>query len=959
MVRPGFWWVGLIFWLNLPASSFAASDPDEIAFFEAKIRPVLVRECYACHAAGAKSIKGGLRLDSRAAVLAGGESGAVLVPGKPEASRLLDALRYEGLEMPPRGKLPDAVIADFTRWIQLGAPDPREGPTSARTGSPSMDLKAGRRFWAYQPPRLHRAPPLKDARWPLEEIDAFILAGLEAKGLRPGPDADRVTLARRLAYDLTGLPLAPVEVNAFVADARPDAYERLVDRLLASPAFGERWGRHWLDVARFAESLTLRGFVFPNAWRYRDYVIHSFNRDAGFDRFLREQVAGDLLPSASLSERRDQLIATTFLMLGNTNLEEQDKRQLDMDVVDEQLDTIGKAVLAQTLGCARCHDHKFDPIPTQDYYALAGILASTKALEHTNVSKWLDVSLPLPPAEEEAAAQAQARAAEVEALLKKQKPRLAQSGKAAQGVLAVTSAPGVVIDDARARKVGSWTTSTFSGNYIGAGYLHDDNASKGEKTLTFQPDLPEAGPYEVWLAYSPGANRSSKVPVTILSADGEATVHVDMKAPPAIAGRYVSLGRYRFEKNGQGFVMITTEGTTGHVTADAVCFVPPGKTQANSAEKAGGSVDLRKLEDELKRWKAVVSNRPAAMTVVERPKPSDVKVHIRGSVHTLGNSVSRGFLQVATLGPAPAIPTNQSGRKELAQWLGSDRNPLTARVFVNRSWHWLFGAGLVRTTDNFGTTGEPPSHPELLDTLATQFAGEDEWSVKKLVRRIVLSRTYRLASVDAAGSREATADPENRLLWRQNRRRLDAECIRDTMLSVSGVLRRDMGGPGFPADLSADYDYKDVQTRRSVYVPVFRNAMPGVVRGGAGLRGSEHGRGASQRTARWAPQRSSRNDHQLEQGRSRALRRLLSRDEPDTYARVAVAYRWALGRAPTNGEREQAAVFVAGADVPSEDARSLLFQGLVFFGRLSIHQLTSWQRCESRRLDCVSTDHAA
>ena len=302
-------------------------------------------------------------------------------------------------------------------------------PTRARRRRPTYrsgrrpDLAAGRRFWAYQRPRRHELPAVSDAAWPLDTIDRFILARLEAKGLRPARDADRATLIRRLSFDLVGLPPTPEEIDAFVNDPAPDAYERLVDRLLASPQFGERWGRHWLDVVRFAESLTLRGFVFNNAWRYRDYVIAAFNTDRPFDRFVIEQVAGDLLPASDQDERRRQLIATTFLVLGNTNLEEQDKAQLEMDVIDEQLDTIGKAFLAQTIGCARCHDHKFDPIPTRDYYAMAAILRNTKTMEHANVSKWVEKPLPVPPEQEAAVRRHEVALAEIQSRLKKARSR--------------------------------------------------------------------------------------------------------------------------------------------------------------------------------------------------------------------------------------------------------------------------------------------------------------------------------------------------------------------------------------------------------------------------------------------------------------------------------------------------------------------------------------------------------
>src|SRR3954447_1887971 len=389
----------LIACLAAPALA-VADDSAGITFFEQKIRPVLVKECYSCHSAGAKKVRGGLLLDTRAGVLAGGDSGPAVVPGKPGESVLLEALRHEGGAMPPTSKLPDPVIADFERWVEMGPPDPRDGRVApARTG---IDLEAGRKFWSSQPPRRHPSPPVADAGWPRTDIDRFLLAALEARGLKPVRDADRATLARRLAYDLVGLPTTPEEVAAFVADGSPEAYERMVDRLLASPRFGERWGRHWLDVARFGESLTLRGLVFKEAWRYRDYVIAAFNDDMPFNRFVEEQVAGDLLPASDVADRRRQRIATTFLVLGNNNLEEQDKAQLRMDVVDEQIETIGKAFLAQTIACARCHDHKFDPIPTRDYYAIAGILRNVRALETANVSKWLELPLPAEPEREAA-----------------------------------------------------------------------------------------------------------------------------------------------------------------------------------------------------------------------------------------------------------------------------------------------------------------------------------------------------------------------------------------------------------------------------------------------------------------------------------------------------------------------------------------------------------------------------
>jgi cytochrome c553 len=889
-------------------------------FFEKKIRPVLAAHCYQCHSADAqraKKLKAGLLLDSRDGLLRGGDSGPAVVPGKPDDSRLIQALRHAGdLKMPPKGKLPESVIADFERWVALGAPAPR----AAAAGRKAVGLsnEQGRSFWAYRPLRKTDPPAVRDATWPAGDIDRFILARLEAVGLTPAGDADRPTLARRLYYDLTGQPPTPEEVDAFARDSDPLAYEKLVDRLLASPGFGERWGRHWLDIARFAESVTLRGMVLKEAWRYRDYVIDAFDRDVPFDRFIREQIAGDLLPTATVADRCRQLVATTFLTLGNTNLEEQDKRQLRMDVVDEQLDVIAKGFLAQTVTCARCHDHKFDPIPTRDYYALAGILRNAKALEHANVSKWVEVPLPVEPAEEARLREHERAVAALQARIKDAKAKAGGKAVAGRGVLAVGDVPGVVVDDTQAKKVGEWKDSQHSGTYIGRGYVHDLNAGKGEKTLTFQPELPAGGEYEVWLAYSHGNSRAAAVPVTVFSADGEKTVPVDMRKPPPIDGRFVSLGRYQFERNGQGFVIIATAGTTGHVTADALVFLPTSQaglaTKTKAPPKATGDA-IRKLEAELKKLQESGPKRPMVMSVVEEGHIEDARVHIRGSVHTLGELAPRGFLQVATIGAPPTIPANESGRRQLADWIAAPDNPLTARVIVNRAWHWLFGAGLVRTTDNFGTTGEPPSHPELLDYLAVRFV-EDGWSVKRLVRAIVLSRTYRQKSA-TGNPRSAMVDPENRLLARQNRRRLDAECIRDTLLAVGGQLRRDRGGPTFPPELASDFGYRYADTRRSVYAPVFRNALPELFEAFDFADPSVvTGR---RNVSTVAPQALLLLNHPFVVDQARAAAgRLLAEGGADDGARLVRAYRLCLGRAPTDGERRVGLAFLRSAGDPRE-----------------------------------------
>ena len=464
----------------------SAQSQDGVDFFERKIRPVLVEHCYSCHSAELKKNKGGLQLDTREGLLAGGDIGAAIVPGHPDKSLLIKAIRYTDsqIRMPKKYKLPDEVVADFEKWVKMGATDPRSGKTVAKKYS---SVEEGRKFWAFQAPKMPAIPKVKDGAWTHGDIDRFVLANLETKNLKPSPDVDRALLLRRLYFAIVGMPPTPAEIDAFVNDREPDAVVRVVDRLLASPHFGERWGRHWLDVARFAESSGGgRTLLFKDAWRYRDYVINSFNSDKPFTQFIMEQLAGDMLEGRTPEERYWQLVATAFLLLGPTNFERQDKPQLEMDVIDEQIDTIGKGFLGMTIGCARCHDHKFDPIPTKDYYALAGIFKSTKFIVHSNVSKWMERPLPSQNPEIELAIKKhEAEVAAVKAQIKLVKAKNPNAGVVTETIkgtpIAAKDLPGIVVDDVDARKVGAWKHSTYSGNYVGEGYLYDDRGMKDEE----------------------------------------------------------------------------------------------------------------------------------------------------------------------------------------------------------------------------------------------------------------------------------------------------------------------------------------------------------------------------------------------------------------------------------------------------------------------------------------------
>ncbi len=902
-------------------------------FFERKIRPVLAEHCYSCHSAELKKFKGGLALDTKAGWMEGGDKGPSIVPGDPDKSLLIKAIRYTDpeLKMPKKGKLPDDVIADFEKWVRMGAPDPRTGKVKVAHKYPTVE--EGRNFWAFQSPTLREIPKVNDASWPRNDIDRFVLAKLESKNLRPSADADRAVLLRRLYYAIIGLPPTPQEIDAFVNDRSPQAIVNVVDRLLASPHFGERWGRHWLDVARFAESSGGgRTAIFRDAWRYRDYVINAFNSDKSFAQFIIEQLSGDLQDARTPEERYWQLVATAFLLLGPTNFERQDKPLLEMDVIDEQIDTIGKGFLGMTIGCARCHDHKFDPIPTRDYYALAGIFKSTKFIVHSNVSKWMERPLPAQdPMLEAAIKKHETLVASLKAQIKIAKAKNPNAGVVNEPIkgtpLAVKDLPGIVIDDVDARKVGAWKHSVFSGNYIGQGYLYDDRAMKGEKTLTFQPEFAESGIYEVRLAYTASTNRADKVAVRIFHREGDDTVLINQKLRPPIDGRFVSLGRYRFTKGNQWFVMLTTDGANGHVIGDAVQFLPEALADKQAPKLAPltkieeGKASVADLEARLKQLEKSAPERQMAMAVADGDKIGDFHVCIRGIVHNKGEMVNRGFLQVATRGTMPKLSNKESGRRELAAWIASPDNPLTARVFVNRAWHHLMGVGLVRTVDNFGATGETPSHPELLDYLAVRFAsplptggegpgvrGGYGWSVKKLIREIVLSRAYQMSSESNVEGMKA--DPENRLLWRANRQRMQAESLRDTILVVSGQLDRATLGNTIKKGTTAERDYVFDDVRRSIYTPIFRNRLnelfdvfdfpdPNMVMG--------------RRNVSTVPTQAlfmMNSPFIMTQARHAATLALKDADAKDA-ERIDLAYRKSLGRLPTPRERELAVRYVS------------------------------------------------
>lgn len=813
--------------LAIPAVAAAA---DGVEYFETQVRPLLVKHCYECHSIAAGKQKGGLLLDHRAGWQKGGDSGPTLLPGNPAKSLFIHSIRYEDedLQMPPKSKLPADAIRVLEHWIAIGAPDPRTSTPSTAAPKKTIDIDTARQTWAYRPLQKSAVPAVKATSWPRNDIDAFVLAEIESKGLTPAADADLRSLKRRLSYDLTGLPPDDAEITDLEAE---------IDSMLSSPAFGEKWGRHWLDLARYADSNGGdRNYTFYQAWRYRNYVIDSFNRDKSYYDFIRQQLAGDLLPAENDAQRREQLIAATFLSLGPKMLTERDKEKLHLDTVDEQLDTIGKAMLGLSLGCARCHDHKFDPITQRDYYALAGILRGTEVVMGTrngcvNVASWVEQPLPQPgPAY--ADLKLQIERLELAMRLKVERDFM----ETVAGKKALTKLPlaGVIYDEASAELLGDWRQSSLSKNRFGNFYIHDDKKGKGAKKAVFRGALPETGIYEVRIAYPAKGNCDKKVPITVEAFDGVHQIIFDQTKKPSIGGLFEPIGRFHFEKGGRVNVIVGTEGTTEYVIVDAVQFISekdiPRESMAIAMVSGSKKGDPLLMMDSAALTKTldqqINSLKAAELAMAPRDfrDAGDLNLRVRGEVNQLGPKVPRNFPSVLHRGPAPKIPAGSSGRLQLAEWIVSPENTLLDRVIVNRLWAKLFGRGLVSTVDNFGVQGEKPTHPALLDHLAAKFRASGG-SIKALIRDMVLSRTYQLAA--EGESHRVTADPENKLFARHAYRRLTAEEIRDSLLMLTGELKTDQAAATaitYGEDLD-DPMKIDKLTHRSIYLPVARNNL--------------------------------------------------------------------------------------------------------------------------------------
>jgi hypothetical protein len=926
---------------------FGSEDVSKVEFFEERIRPVLAQNCYECHSAKAKKLKADLYLDRKAGWTQGGENGPVVIPGKPAESLLLTAIRYKDndLRMPPNKKLPKHVLADFEKWIAMGAPDPRDAPMELAHESSepqSKSLEEGRKFWAFLPLVAPQPPTVTDDAWADDELDRYVLSKIEERDLKPAPLADKATLLRRAYFDLTGLPPAVEQIEAFHADDSPDAYAKVVDELLASPRFGERWGRHWLDVARYADTTGGgRNNPFPNAPYYREYVIESYNEDKPFDQFAKEQIAGDLLHSSTDEEYNEKLTGTGFLALGPHNYELQDKALLRMEIVDEQLSSVGRAFLGVTMGCARCHDHPFDPIPTAEYYSLAGIFRSTNSSVPGNVAKFIERKL-----RDEYAVVRKKHAEtqkELEKELKQAESKLKSLGgksgssKRTGKSLDPKKLEGIVVDDDAAKIVGEWISSTSVAGYVGTRYIHDAAIGKGKKSVTFPVMIPKSGKYEVQLSYTMGTNRAMKTPVTVMHDVGEEKVLVDQTKRPPILGSFISLGTFHFEEGKWDVVKITTGATAQVVIVDSIRLLPKneqvtpalvGKEKPNPAKdelekkKALTKAQKKEMEELVgvlqRKMKEHKKDAPPkvgqVMSVREHEEAGDWHIHRRGAIRNLGPFVKRGFLAVATpqgQSPKPEIPKGTSGRLQLADWVGSPRNPLTPRVYVNRVWRHLFGRGIVASPDNFGEMGRRPTHPELLDHLAMSFM-ENGWSTKKLIRKVMLSKTYCMSSQGTPQAIEA--DPENDLFSRQNRRRLEVEAIRDAMLVASTRL---------------DDSGKSINKKRSMFEKLDRNEIPEMFNV---FDYPNPSLVSGNRNASTVPTQAlfMMNSNFVLNEAKAAAAKILKEEGLDDQQRLVLAYKTTLGRIPSDEEKSLALAYLRkqGGSTNQQDAWGGILHGL-------------------------------
>ena len=861
-------------------SPAGAADPG-IEFFEAKVRPVLVANCYECHSTAAKKQKGGLHLDTRDAIRAGGDTGPAVVPGKPADSVLLKAVRQSGeLKMPPKGKLSDAAAADIEKWIAMGAPDPRDVATS---GKP-IGIQEGRKFWSFQALRRPAPPEIRNPKLDIRNpIDRFVLSKLREKGITPNPPADRRTLIRRVYFDLIGLPPTSDEITAFVNDPDPDAYAKLVDHLLASPHYGERWGRHWLDLARFAES---SGYEHdndrPHAHQYRDFVIQALNNDVPFDRFVRWQIAGDELdPANPLAVK-----ATGFLAAGpmNGQVTEREAEPARYEVFDDWVSTIGTAFLGLTVGCARCHDHKYDPIPSRDYYNLAANFTkavraninvprgSANSEEHDPPpSPWLVLEGKEVKARGTAARHTLTRQADGSYLFTR------VNGEAST----IEFVAETTVTELTAVRIEALTDKSLP-NY-GPGLGDNGNFTLSGLSLTAGPldGKEKAKPVKLTLARSAtGSKGAWSVDREHASRDQAAVYTIDKPVG------FSSGTALRFQLSCPGDSPTGRQGIGRFRISVCAGDVP---TELDSPDRQAPAHEVAFV---------VTEGVPPFRMMMQGPDLYEKTFVLkRGDPEKKDGEATPGVLQV--LSQNGTLPADRP-RSALANWLTDvdhGAGALVARVIVNRLWQHHMGRGIVGTPSDFGAQGDRPSHPELLDWLARDLI-DHGWSLKAIHREILLSAAYQRSAV--SDRRSAAIDPDNRLYWRRPLVRLEAEAIRDAMLAVSGRLDRRQFGPG-----SLDEN----MTRRSIYFTVKRSAL---IPSMAQLDWPEALQGIGQRvTTTVAPQALlMMNSPQVRANAAAFAAVLKPAGERSLTEAVTAGYERALGRPPTKSECEAAVAFI-------------------------------------------------
>lgn len=790
----------------VPPSGDTTISATDLEFFESKIRPLLIEHCYECHSGS--ELNGGLSLDSREGLLRGGDTGpAIALGANASESLLLKAIEYksEHLQMPPSGRLTDQQIGLVREWIVRGAPDPRVAPEEGGARAKpvtGLSLEEGKQFWSFKPLGNPTLPQVNDITWVQTPVDNFIRHKLDESQIAPAEHADKRTLIRRITLGLTGLPPTPEEVADFEQNDSPTAYTDLVERLLASPQYGVRWGRHWLDVARYADSNGLdENIAFGNAWRYRDYVIKSFNEDKSFRQFLIEQIAGDLAPYAN----EETKTATGFLALGARVLAEPDVEKLFMDTIDEQLDTVGKVFMGMSLGCARCHDHKFDPVSQQDYYALAAIFKGTRSFadeRYGAIKYWYEHEFAvaadterLKSVESAIAAAKQAAAsykAEAYENIRKSARAKAADYLAAAALLPVGATLGEVESVALPRELHP--------RILHYCRIHLENQKDSEF-------------FSKWHEMK-GDSDAIRLHYSQLFTEVDAAWAQSQSANPPSQ----TLSDTRLE-----------QARLARLDAAGFLAIPP---QPEYTLDPASLARYYELMEVARKLESSAEDRPAAMGVNESAAVRSLPIHIRGSHLNLGQPVERGFPKVMQWSDvSPIFPDHASGRWELAHWLADTSHPLTARVMVNRIWAWHFGRGLVASTENFGVQGDLPTHPELLDWLARRFIASG-WSIKELHRLILLSSTYQMASVHPHALEYSNLDPENRLLWKFPVRRLDAEQSRDAVLATCGRLDLKLGGKSVPLrNRQFVFDHTSIDhtkyesLRRATYLPIIRNNL--------------------------------------------------------------------------------------------------------------------------------------